>query len=70
MVRVKTGQAGKCQDHARAKGDSGWGWQSRLGLDAEQRHVWQNQDSCKEALGQIQDRALLGIGQSSAGYDR
>ena len=54
--RVKTGQARQGQDHARARGDSGWGWQSRLGLDAEQRHVSRNQDSCKEALEQTQDR--------------
>ena len=39
MVGVKTGQARQGQDHARARGDSGWGWQSRLGLDAEQRHA-------------------------------
>ena len=46
MVGVKTGQAGQGQDHDRARGDSGWGWQSRLGLDAGQRLVSQNQDSC------------------------
>ena len=51
MVRVKTGQAGQGQDSARTRADAEWGWQSRLGLDAEQGHIWQNQDPCRTALG-------------------
>ena len=47
MVQVKTGQAGQGQDHARARADSEWGWQSRSGLDSEQGHIWQNQDPCR-----------------------
>ena len=71
MVQIKAGQAGQGQDHARTRADSGWGWQSRLGLDAEQGHLWQNQHPpCRAALGQTQDRTLLGLGQRSAGYDR
>ena len=72
MVRVKTGHVGQGQDHAKTRADSEWqrGWQSRLGLDAEQGHVRQNQNPCRTALGQAQDRALLGKGQCSAGYDR
>ena len=67
MIRVKTGEAGQGQDHARTSADSEWGWQSRLGLDAEQGHVWQDEYPCRTSLGQAQDRALLGQDQSSAG---
>ena len=70
MVRVKTGQGGHGQDHAKTTADSGWCWQSRSGLDAEQEHVWQNQDPpCRAALGQAQDRKLV-QGQKGAGYVR
>ena len=62
MVRVKKGQTGQGQDHAGTRVDSEWGWQSRLGLDAEQGHAWLNQDPCRGALGQAQDRTLLGQG--------
>ena len=33
--RARTGQAGRGQDHARTRADSGWSWQNRLGLDTE-----------------------------------
>ena len=39
MIQVKTGQAGQGQDSARTRADAEWGWQSRLGLDAEQGHI-------------------------------
>ena len=75
---VQTGQpSGTGEDSASREGsslfqvgtrtDSGCGWQSRLGLVAEQG---QNQYPCRTALGQAQGRASLGQGESSAGYDR
>ena len=34
--------SGQGEDHARTRADLVWGWQSRLGLGAEQGHIWQN----------------------------
>ena len=31
--------SGQGQDHTRTRADSVWGWQSRLGLNAEQGHI-------------------------------
>ena len=66
MIRVKTGQAEQVQGHAITKAGSGWGWQSILGLDCKGRYGRTRIHVCRTALGQAQDRALLGQGQSSA----
>ena len=68
MVRVKTGQAGQIQDqagqgqaHGRlglyTRADSGWGWQSRLGLDAEQGSYGRTRINAGQAL----DKSKAGL---------
>ena len=66
IVRLKTGQAGQGQAQCRAGLGQIQGGAGRLGFEAEQGYVWQNQDPCRTALGQAQDRALLWQNQSSA----
>ena len=48
-LKDRTSGAGSNSLHVRTRADSGWGWQSRLELDAEQG--WQNQDQCRTGLG-------------------
>ena len=58
--RLKTGSAEQGKAPFKAGLGQIRGGAGRLGFADEQGHVWQNQDPYRTALGQGQDRALLG----------